>query len=151
MFCTKAHTNTPGVPRCGEVGQFIDGYIRPTVALCHFACALTMCVVISLIRGKVFRQDYDRLGELRSILPSPIPVMALTATASCSVYETAVAVLGMHNPVLISAAPNRSNLHFHVIGKKELLDIARDIAVQVYKTAKDDPKVFPKTIVFCRK
>lgn len=102
-------------------------------------------------RGKTFRMDYDRLGELRSVLPSPVPVMALTATSSCEVYSTAIAVLGMHQPCLISAPPNKNNLYFQVIPKKELFDIAKDIAIQFHAIAKDDPKLFPKTVVFCKR
>lgn len=102
-------------------------------------------------RGKQFRQDYDRLGELRSILPSHVPAMALTATASYAVYETAVTVLGMKDPVLVAAPPSRSNIFFSVVRKKELVDIAKDIAVQVHKLAKEDPRKYPKTIIFCRR
>ena len=63
---------------------------------------------------------------------------ALTFTASYAVYDTAVAVLGMHNPLIFAAPPNETNLYFQIIRKKELLDIPRDLAVQVYKIAKDD-------------
>ena len=32
--------------------------------------------------GEVFREWYRRLGQLRSLLPSSTPVLALTATAT---------------------------------------------------------------------
>ena len=125
-------------------------YMHYVPAIMPDECITCSCTCICC-RGKQFRQDYDRLGELRSILPSHVPVMALTATASCAVYETAVTVLGMKDPVLVAAPPSKSNLFFCVVGKKGLLEIAQDIAVQVHRLAKEDPRMYPKTIVFCRR
>ena len=35
-------------------------------------------------RGDCFRREFSRLGELRSVIPENVNVMALTATATVS-------------------------------------------------------------------
>ena len=38
-------------------------------------------------RGDKFRTAFAEIGELRSIIPNEVPVMALTATCTQSVFE----------------------------------------------------------------
>ena len=57
-----------------------------------------------------------RLGEVRSILPHNVHVMALTATATKTLRRDVCDVLGMENPVLVSASPDKDNIKYVVAG-----------------------------------
>ena len=102
-------------------------------------------------RGESFRYDFLLLGEVRSIIPSDIHVLALTATASKSVFEAAVATLHMRSPEVIAATPKRSNIFLSVVDKKEIIEVVQDIASVVLNSQESGPLIFPKTLVFCRK
>ena len=82
-------------------------------------------------RGESFRLDYLRLGELRSIIPSNVNVLALTATASSLVFEAASSVLHMRSPAVIAAPPDRPNIFLSVINRKEIMEVVQDIASTV--------------------
>ena len=58
-----------------------------------------------LCRGEEFRKEYSRLGEVWSILPRNVHVMALTAMAT-KTFD----ILGMENPILVSASPGKDNI-----------------------------------------
>ena len=63
-----------------------------------------------LCRGEEFRKEYSRLGEVWSILPQNVHVMALTATATKTLRRDVRDILGMENPVLVSASPDKDNI-----------------------------------------
>uniref|UniRef100_A0A1X7VJQ2 Helicase ATP-binding domain-containing protein n=1 Tax=Amphimedon queenslandica TaxID=400682 RepID=A0A1X7VJQ2_AMPQE len=70
--------------------------------------------------GDSFRAAYAHLGDTRSLLPSNVKVMALTATATHSTYCTICNSLMSKDPVLIGCLPNRHNITYEV---KPLLDM----------------------------
>ena len=114
--------------------------------------AYSMVSFISMYcRGESFRNDFLLLGEIRSIIPSSTNVLALTATASKAVFETAVTTLHMRNPEVIAATPERPNIFLSVVEKKEIIEVVQDIASVVLSCERSGPTTFPKTLVFCRK
>ena len=66
-------------------------------------------------RGETFRQDFARIGELRSIILNGVKIMALTATASNSLREQIMKTLGMRNASIISISPNKRNIKYSVL------------------------------------
>jgi len=64
--------------------------------------------------GHDFRPAYLRIGTLLERYGRP-PVMALTATATQSVREDLVRILGLRDPLQVVASPHRANLCFEVI------------------------------------
>lgn len=64
--------------------------------------------------GYDFRPDYLSIAELRSIIGSDIPVIALTATATAKVAEDIMANLGFKQPNLIKGDFERPNLSYVV-------------------------------------
>lgn len=62
--------------------------------------------------GHQFRPDYGKLGELRSRRPD-VPLIALTATASCEAQEDMVRVLHLRGPV-IRTTFYRPNLRYDI-------------------------------------
>ncbi|KAF0893130.1 hypothetical protein E2562_023164 [Oryza meyeriana var. granulata] len=63
--------------------------------------------------GHDFRPDYQHLGILKQKFPQT-PVLALTATATASVKEDVVQVLGLANCIIFRQSFNRPNLRYLV-------------------------------------
>ena len=96
--------------------------------------------------GDQFRKAFALIGSLRSLLPSGVPVLALTATALMDTYQEVLNRLSMKNPNLIALPPDRSNIVYSL----HPIATLQDLGESLYKdfTGKD---VFPKTILFVRK
>ena len=56
----------------------------------------------------------ERLGEIRSLLPSHVRMLALTATATKSVISSVSLMLGLESPVAIALSPSKANLIYNV-------------------------------------
>ena len=100
-----------------------------------------------LCRGEEFRKEYSRLGEVRSILPHNVHVMALTATATKTLRRDVYDVLGMENPVLVSVSPDKDNIKYVVAGFLTMDKAFGPIADQLYESH----TLFGRTIIFCQK
>ena len=66
-----------------------------------------------------FRDAYGRLAELRALLPSSVPMTALTATATAEDRQTIVTSLGMSNIAFVTASPDRPNIRYSYIEVEE--------------------------------
>ena len=55
-----------------------------------------------------------RLGEVRSLLPSHIKVLAMTATASKSLRQEISEIIGLVNPLVIAVSSCKPNIIFGV-------------------------------------
>lgn len=53
-----------------------------------------------LFRGDKFHLSYAPLGDIRSLLPSDVNIMALTATSTHATFMTVYQRLSMNNPVV---------------------------------------------------
>lgn len=101
---------------------------------------------ICSFRGDKFRVEFARLGEVRSLIPQHVHVMALTATATKSTRKLVIKRLSMINPVIFSITPNKSNTVYNVVEKKPLEDVVVPIAQQLktHRTKSD------RVIIYCR-
>ncbi|WP_294870317.1 DNA helicase RecQ [Sulfuricurvum sp. RIFCSPLOWO2_12_FULL_43_24] len=63
--------------------------------------------------GHEFRDDYRRLGELRSAFPHT-PIAAFTATATPKVREDILSQLGLNDPLILRAPVLRKNIKITV-------------------------------------
>ena len=61
-----------------------------------------------------FRRWFYKLSELRSLVQSKIPFMAVTATASRQTKETIISVLRFGNFVEVSESPNKPNICYSI-------------------------------------
>jgi superfamily II DNA/RNA helicase len=59
-----------------------------------------------------FRESFAKLADMRALIPSKVPVMALTATATSEVRTKIVDSLSMHMPCVISESPDRVNIKY---------------------------------------
>lgn len=89
---------------------------------------------------------FAEIGSLRSILPLSVNILALTATASKSIFDVVVKRLSMINPAVVGVSPNRSNIHLHVVPHLNLPQLSDKIADEV----KCDAERTLKTILFCQ-
>lgn len=72
--------------------------------------------------GTDFRPTFSEIGDLQSIIPSGVNVIALTATATAETFHIVVQKLSMVNPVLVAIPPHRQNIKFIVHPKTSVED-----------------------------
>ena len=66
--------------------------------------------------GDQFRISFSKIGNLRSIVPSNVNIMALTATATHETYTKCVEQDGndrLTDPVLVSIPPERGSITYY--------------------------------------
>ena len=70
-----------------------------------------MCLLLfRLYRGDSFRKDFSRIGNVRSLLPSNVRIMALTATATADTRKQVVSQLCMEDPAIVYVPPAKSKI-----------------------------------------
>ena len=74
-------------------------------------------LLLQLSRGDKFRQAFSKIGELRSIIPDHVHLLALTATATKDTFQAVCSRLSLVDPVVIALSPDRPNLMLNIMGK----------------------------------
>ncbi len=97
--------------------------------------------------GDQFRRTFAMIGDLRSLLPTGVHIMALTATATSETFHIVSAKLSMHEPTLVAMPPDRGNISYSVRPKTCLDKFTTDIATEVRQKGSG----FPKSVIFIRK
>ena len=105
-----------------------------------------LLLYVIIHRGESFREDYAKLGELRSVVPNSVKFMALTATASPLTRECIIRSLFMVQPKIVYATPQKKNIMYSVKKKIGIEDFVREIATQILAVG----KYMPRMIVFCK-
>ena len=75
-----------------------------------------------LYRGTSFRSEFSRIGEVRSLIPRGVNLMALTATATRSTRRRIIQSLCMENCYIVFKNPLKSNIMYEVKPKTTLED-----------------------------
>ena len=88
-----------------------------------------------------FRTSFRKIGELRSIVPSDVDIMALTATCTSVTYDVVTKRLSMQDPVVVALSPSRSNIAYSLQPKIELDELSTNLS----KELEDKRLLFPKT------
>ena len=117
----------------------MDQYIKLDGSIYYTSCKY-------IYRGENFRTAFARLGELRSIIPNKVKIMALTATTTRQVFEMVVDKLSMKDVKVINMPPQRTNITLIVKQIQPLLEFVSELASEI-QTLKTD---YPKTIIFCQ-
>ena len=97
--------------------------------------------------GEDFRQTFSEIGNIRSLIPSGVNVMALTATATSETYHCALIQLAMMDTVLVALPPDRSNIRYSVKPATTLATLTGELSSQLCDLSKE----FPKTVLFVRR
>ena len=103
--------------------------------------------MVSSHRGDEFRTAFAHLGELRSIIPATVNVLALTATATNTTLLAVKKRLSMTTPILVGMPPYRNNIRFTI----QLLPSMKCFCESILEEVKNKGCNYPKTIIFCQK
>ena len=100
-----------------------------------------------LCRGETFRKTLLRIGEVRSILPPNINILALTATATHSLRSMVSTMIGLYDPAVVCVSPCIKNMMYTVSSYKTIGDTIKPLLSKLLllKTA------MPRTIIYCRR
>ena len=96
--------------------------------------------------GDRFRTAFAQIGELRSIIPKKVKILALTATATSMTYHVVCERLSMVDPLLVAMPPHRPNIGYRVKAPIKLDQLSSDISIDLKLWQTD----YPKTVVFVR-
>jgi bloom syndrome protein len=97
--------------------------------------------------GDEFRKAFMLIGNLRSVIPTGVNVMALTATATTETYHCALKHLAMKDTVLVAVSPDRNNIRYSIKPAATLEMFSNSLSSEL----RSSDKPFPKTVVFIRK
>ena len=87
----------------------------------------------------------ERLGEVRSLLPQHVNILALTATATKEVCVKVGNTLGMVRPVVVALSPCKKNLCYSVGAFTTVSETFKPLLDRLKK----DRGASPRTIVYC--
>ena len=98
--------------------------------------------------GEQFRKAFFVIGNLRSLVPSGVNVMALTATATLETFHVVKRQLSMsEDVVLVTLPPEKSNIRYCMRPEINLEELGECL----HEEMMDKEHVFPKTLLFVRK
>ena len=97
--------------------------------------------------GDEFRTAFSRIGNLRSLSPQKVNVMALTATATTETYHVVTNRLAMTNTVLVALPPYRDNITYEVRPKIDIDQLTTSLCAELNAKWIE----FPKTVIYVRK
>ena len=100
-------------------------------------------MVASLCRGDYFRQEFSNLGEVRSLIPPTVNIMALTAART---RKKIITILGMSSPIIVSASPEKANITYWVRQKSSIEDVFTPLAHKLKKERVN----MPRMMIFCK-
>lgn len=63
-------------------------------------------MLLLLFRGDDFRMVHSQIGDLRSILPERVHILALTATLTTTVFKAVKERLSLNDPAIIGISPD---------------------------------------------
>ena len=91
--------------------------------------------------------NYSRVGEIRSILPKNVNVMALRATASRNTRTDVIRMLGMKHCIVVSRSPHKQNIMLDVKMKPEL----NAVLLPIVEELKEQGALEKRKIIYCKK
>lgn len=100
-----------------------------------------------LCRGDEFRVSFALLGELRSILPSTVKVLATTATATRETLLAVMERMSMPDPAIVALPPEKKNIRYTVKVDPDFNMVLDNVISEL----KEQRTGFLKTIIFCRR
>lgn len=107
---------------------------------------MTLCLLYTC-RGKEFRQEFSRIGEIRSLVPKNVNIMALTATANLTTRAIVIESLDMQGCHVISRLPDKPNIFYSVMMKPDnYLDMLQSLIDDLCRNG----VLCNRCIVFCR-
>ena len=100
-----------------------------------------------VFRGETFRGALLRIGEIRSILPESVKIMALTATATKEARNTIIRILGLRNPKVIAICPCKDNIMLAISSFLTIEESFSPILVRL----KNEHTRMPRMLIYCQR
>ena len=97
-------------------------------------------------RGETFRKEFMAIEEVRSLIPTHVNLMALTATATKTTQRELCRLLGMVQPKVVSLSPNRAKIKYAVVMATNTEENFAALVEEVRRRRLS----MERTIVFCR-
>lgn len=97
--------------------------------------------------GDKFRVAFAKIGELRSLIPQHVHVLALTATATQETLRVVSHRLSLKDVVVVALPPSRPNIMYKVQPLQKLEEFSNCLSTDIKRLG----IAFPKTVVFCQK
>ena len=97
--------------------------------------------------GQTFRNVLLRIGEVRSLVPPAVCIVALTATATKTVQQQVTSILGMRSPSIVAVSPCKHNVIYCSKNSDNIEEafLCMTDGLKKYRTN------FPRTTIYCRK
>ena len=96
-------------------------------------------------RGDTFRTTLKRIGEIRSLIPNHVNVMALTATATRKLQSCIEDILGMNKPALVTITPCKANIMYGIGKYKTIIETFSPILERL----RNERQQMARVIVYC--
>ena len=115
------------------------------------SCNYCVCVCMSFsyscfnYRGDSFRREFLRLGELRSILPPHVNILAMTAIATSSLRRCVIKTLGMRNTVIITESIDKTSIVYSVLPFESV-----ETSFSSITRLRKERTRLPRTIIYCQ-
>lgn len=93
-------------------------------------------------------EEFANLGEIRSLIPSNIQLMALTATATKRSRQAICRTLGMKKPVVVSQSPNKPNIFYELHSKSGSLE---ETLAPLVEELRRERNLMDHVLIFCQK
>lgn len=102
--------------------------------------------VVHVCRGETFHEALLRVGDIRSLVPSGVNMMTLTATASRPLRTAVASILGMKNPFVVAVSPCKANIMYKVEDYESIEKLLEPFVVKLQGLRNRMPRV----IFYCR-
>lgn len=102
--------------------------------------------MLLLHRGETFRKLLLRIGEIRSLLPSNVNIMALTATASKQLRIDVSRIIGMSDELVVAKPPSKPNI-MYTVGTFSTIE---ETFLPIVKKVERERARCPRMIIYCR-
>lgn len=89
---------------------------------------------------------FSKIGELHSIVPDHVNVLALTGTATPEVVKAVKNKLSLNDIAIVGIPPTRDNIKYHVEPLPKIEMLCEFLSEHLLSMR----QCFPKTIVFCQ-
>lgn len=90
---------------------------------------------------------FAKIGNLRSLIPNTVNILALTATATTETYYVVTQRLAMSDISLIALPPNRDNISYEILHKINDVD---QLITSLGSELLAKRILFPKTVIYVR-
>ena len=98
--------------------------------------------------GDQFRKSFSRIGDLRSLIPKHVNILALTATATYETISVVIDKLSMQEVKIVALSACRNNICYKL--KSSPSTTVEDLTDDICKEFSEKRTEFPKTILYVR-